>query len=368
MALYRDSRVIPNESIFGEVNFRLFEGASCGCLVLGQTIEEQAELFEPGREMDTYSHVLELGEKVAIYHTNPRLAGIMGRAAHARIAAEHLPDHRVVQLLEYGANASKNRATGHDAAKWTALTACAMVEAGVVRVGSATLFSKLAAVPQDVDVVAMAFRMQALFGDRAALRRNIATVLARPASKSDPIVCRTASLAAVQMDDVDAARACAFRFFAGQDEPCEGLHSMRDVLMRWAREFVCQGRVVRQGLSFDADRHIPGSAAECLLVILARNPDDQPANRLLESLLRPLPGFEQTRVGLLSSLTLSQRDDWRLDLALGLANLGAYRRQSGLEELRLGLECAVSQGQETEFWHTLMEQDPSGLILAALTA
>ncbi len=363
MALYRASRIIPNESIFGEVNFRLFEGASCGCLVLGQNIEEQTELFEPGREMDTYSHVVELDEKLSMYRDNPRLAGAMGRAAHARIKAEHLPDHRAARILEFAADAGRNRATGRDAAKWTALAACAMGEAGLVDMSHADLFSLLASVPQDADVVAMALRVQAMAGGVPVLEWNLKTLLTSPVSGATADVNQTASMAALRVNDFNVAKVFWYRHLETEGIECAPPGTPRELLTLWAKDLARRDRVVRQGFSFDIGRHLPGTAAECLLTILADEPNDLPTLRLLDSMLLPLPGLEQARMGFLSILTLFKRDDWRLALELGLVNLAAYRLDSGLEELRLGLNIATRQGQEAAFMRVLKARDRSGLLV-----
>ena len=366
MALYRASRIVPNESIFGEVNFRLFEGASCGCLVLGQDIEEQAELFEPGREMDTYSHVVELGEKLSMYQDNPRLAGAMGRAAHARVRAEHLSDHRVERVLEFAVDAGRNRATGSEADKWTALTACAMTEAGLVEIAHADLFSRLVSVPQDADVVAMALRVQAMAGIDSVLERNVMALLTTPVPGDASILNQTASMVALRLNNFDAAKAFWYRHLEFENKEIVLPKTPKELLTLWAKDLARRGHVARQGFSFDMARHLPGAAAECLLTILEDEPSDLPTLRLLDSMLRPLPGLEQSRVGFLSILTLHKRDDWRLALEIGLANLASYRLDSGLEELRLALSIATQQGQEAAFMRVLNNRDSSGLIVPLL--
>ncbi|MBQ9407465.1 MAG: glycosyltransferase family 1 protein [Desulfovibrio sp.] len=52
LALYDDTRVLPNEAIAHEFNFRIMEGASCGCCVLTPDIgDDLAANFTPGREV-----------------------------------------------------------------------------------------------------------------------------------------------------------------------------------------------------------------------------------------------------------------------------------------------------------------------------
>ena len=123
---------------------------------------------------------------------------------------------------------------------------------------------------------------------------------------------------------------------------------------------------MRGGFAFDLDMHLPASALECLLMATARAPRHLATLRLLDTMLRPLPGMEQMRVGFLSLLTLHERRDWRLALEIGLANLKSFRLDSGLDELRLARELARENGQETQFDRALAARDGSGLLAERL--
>lgn len=367
MALYAASKIIPNESIFGEVNFRLFEGATCGCLVLGQSIEEQAELFEPGREMDTYAHVVELDEKLATYFGNDKLTRAMGRAAHARVQAEHLPKHRVERILGYARDAGRNRASGADAAKWTALATCAMWEAGLLNVDLKVVLDLLVGARQDSDVMAATLRLQAAAGAPKVLEENLKALLTMPTSGSLELNL-AASMAALRVGHFSGAKTFWYRHLEGTGG--EGLppESPQALYTLWAKELQRRSLVIRPGFSFDPVRHLPATAVECLLMILNDEPQDLPTLRLLDSMLRPVFGTEQTRVGFLSILTLHERRDWRLALEIALANLVSFRLESGLEELQLALDLARGAGQESSFLRVLKGRDPSGLLLRKVGA
>jgi NodT family efflux transporter outer membrane factor (OMF) lipoprotein len=85
LELYGDSRLAPNESIMGELNFRLFEASSTGCLVLGQDLgPEQEALFEPGRDMEVFGHVAGLKSRLDFLLKNPRVAQAKARIRQAR--------------------------------------------------------------------------------------------------------------------------------------------------------------------------------------------------------------------------------------------------------------------------------------------
>ena len=116
MRLYDDSRVVPNECIANEVNFRLLEGASSGCLVLGPDVgEDQNALFAPDKEFLIYRDGLELLDLAAWAQKRPESAEAVGRAAMRRVQAEHLPEHRAATVLELAANLTRNRLTGRAA-------------------------------------------------------------------------------------------------------------------------------------------------------------------------------------------------------------------------------------------------------------
>lgn len=116
MRLYDDSRLVPNESIANEVNFRLMEGASSGCLVLSPDVgEDQNELLRPDKEFLIYHDGLELLEQIAWAKKRPDAVEAMGRAAMLRIQAEHLPEHRAATVLRLASSIAQNRLTGHAA-------------------------------------------------------------------------------------------------------------------------------------------------------------------------------------------------------------------------------------------------------------
>ncbi len=102
------------------------------------------------------------------------------------------------------------------------------------------------------------------------------------------------------------------------------------------------------------------------MTILADEPQHLPTLRLLDTMLRPISGLEQARVGFLSILTLHERDDWRLAFEIGLADLKSYRLDSGLEELHLAREITRKNDQEALFDKVLKARDPSGLLAARL--
>ncbi|MEF2230182.1 MAG: glycosyltransferase [Pseudodesulfovibrio sp.] len=367
--IYRDARIVPNESIFGEVNFRLFEGASCGCLVLGQNLGgEQAELFEPGREMDTCAHVAELDHKLSLYLRNGRLTAAMGRAAFERVRAEHLAVHRARRILEYAADAAGNRARGPEAEAWTALAAAALWEAGMLALPAGDVLARLEGVAPGGDVAESVLRIQAKAGKLRALEANVAALLGGELFADHAGLNLAGSMAALRLDHFDGAKAFWYRHCrASGGRECAPPRDPAGLLTLWARDLQRRDRTVRAGFPFDPGIHLPGSACECLLLLLHREPEHLPTLRRLDELLRPVAGLEQARVGFLSILTLHERDDWRLALEIGLADLQSFRLDSGLEELRLARSLARKAGQEPFFARALAARDPAGLVAGRLS-
>ncbi|MDR0827027.1 MAG: glycosyltransferase, partial [Desulfovibrio sp.] len=110
---YADTKVVPNESLTFEVNYRLLEAASCGCMVLSPDAgEDQNTLLEPGREFLVYHDGLELLDFVDFARRRPLVAEKIGLTAARRVTAEHLPPQRAHKLLEIALNTPRARLSG----------------------------------------------------------------------------------------------------------------------------------------------------------------------------------------------------------------------------------------------------------------
>lgn len=115
LELYGRSRIVPNEFIFEEVNFRLFEAASCACAVVNPAVPGVEELFLPGEEVALYRDGAELAWWVRRLLADDRLARGMGLRALARVRREHLPEHRARALLAAAAEMPRRAAEGQTA-------------------------------------------------------------------------------------------------------------------------------------------------------------------------------------------------------------------------------------------------------------
>ncbi len=97
--LYSNTRIIPNESIAKEVNFRLLEGASVGaCVITPDVGDDQNCLFTPNKEILVYKNLEELKTLIDKCLAEPDFCENIGRKAFERVQKEHTPLHRAQQL------------------------------------------------------------------------------------------------------------------------------------------------------------------------------------------------------------------------------------------------------------------------------
>lgn len=119
LGLYEDTRILPNECIALETNFRLLEGASCGCCVISPDIgEDQDVLFTPGREVLVYTDALECLDLMDFCLRKKPMAAKIGQGAYQRIQAEHLPRHRAASLLRVLQDAPRTALQGAQAQEY----------------------------------------------------------------------------------------------------------------------------------------------------------------------------------------------------------------------------------------------------------
>jgi hypothetical protein len=366
-AVYADARIAPDESIQGEITERLFKAAGAGCLVLeprsGNSLEE---LFEPGREVLVYGDALELAEIMERLAGQPGEAERLGRAARERVAREHLPGHRLQALgrlaLESPAAAPRGAAGEH--LFWLAAARC--LESGHLAAHPGQVIQGLAAYQQNPDCLTAILRLLAMGGQvREALE-----VAMRYASEgfahSDPGFMTCACALALRLDEFPLAARLYQAFVQASGDPAHQAPGPAQLYAALAQSLARRDMRQRPGFPFDKAVHLPATASEMYSMSLSLDPDNQSVLRKAESLLRDLPGNETLRLGLLSELSLRSGEDYRLGLALGLADLRTFRVRQGLEELRLAREQARSRGREQSFLRLLADQDPRGLIRAAL--
>lgn len=367
-ALYDTARIVPNEAISGEINLRLFEAASSGCLpVTERRPEDVAELFIPDREAFYYDDVLELDDRVRFALAHPGLTEKMGQAAQAAVTARHLPIHRAAQLLQLAARASAPP-TGPRATAGRALTLYHLRRSSQLVLSRKQVWDQLAATPDTPEI--MAARIQTAYGagDRDTVLTLIGLCLLQPEIAGHPVSATACCMAACLLDAPEEARR-AYVALAGQGRrDIPRLAGTREYLLYCAGRLEAAGYDFSPGMVFDPEIHLPENAVQCLVMAKALHPEDLEIERRLERLLRPLPGSEAERVALLSNLTLHKPEDWSLGLELGLTDLAGFRLEAGLEEIALAGATAERRGQGKHFSRRLLQADPSGRLRAALIA
>jgi len=365
---------VPNESIGGEINFRLFEAAGCGCVVLAQDLgPEQAELFEPGREMLVCADALELVETAQMLAARPHLAEALGRAAWERARAEHLPVARAQAILDTAATAQRLGADAAQGKRWLALSLAGLLEAGRLSSGGEAIAANLAAAdsPETPDELVLDARLRVAGRlDRQAETGELLRRCRETQTLSLPLLL-TCSMAALRLGLAHGggehfALARAFADTAGVGPEDAGRPFPAALLLAWAERLHADGPPRRKGFPFDVDTSLPACEMDCLYWASTLAPGDLPVLRRAEAGLARDWGAEVVRLGVLSELGLRARGDWRVGLATGLCDLKLFRPGAGLAELALAARLAGEQGDAAAFSLALAAVDPSGRIRRAL--
>lgn len=361
LAAYDHAHIAPNEAILGEINFRLLEAASCGCAVITPDVPGVADLFTPGEEVLLYDHGGQMLEMVRDLLAHPVKARLLGTRAYARVQAAHLPTHRARRLLELvpdpGA-AAHGRAA--EAAFWS--TIAVLREAGHLDVPPERLRPRLAALTDHPAAAAALLRLEVATDPEAA--RALVEALAQT-PPADQTLLAQAGLAALRLGAWEAAK----QLHAAAGIPLPEPPALSPaVLLAWATRWEQAGLPCRPGFVFDPSRHLPGSALEALVLAHEQAPEAQEPPRRLAELLAPWRGYEATRLGALSFLSLRHPEDWRLGLDAAHTNARAFRLREAAEELALAQAQASRQGEAAAFRQALDALDPSGALARILAA
>jgi len=366
--LYDNTWLVPNESIFSEVNFRLFEGASCGCVVLNQTVSSDiGRLFEPGREVEVYDTIVDLDMLIRRHLENPAKARQMGRAAWARVQAEHLPEHRAARILELAESAS-GALRGEDARVlvWDCLFR--LNEAGMYVSDVDRIATHLAARGRMPDGMATLLRCLFWLGRREEALGLAAGLVANKCFPGNLELNLTASGLALKCGQWELAKAVWLRYVRArnlrrQDVP----ESPLDLWNLWATQCERDWVTVRSGLRYDTTRGLPEAAMDCLMEANELSPGNLEAVQRMNTILsRQGSGGGGFRLNLLSHLGLHRPGDWRLGLELATVNLQTMRLKEGMEELILAFDAATDKGEQKRFLSVLAARDPYGALAKRL--
>jgi 2-polyprenyl-3-methyl-5-hydroxy-6-metoxy-1,4-benzoquinol methylase len=98
---YSASRVVFNRSIRNDVNMRVFEALACGSLLMTNDLSAngQADLFQDGKHLATYTDVEELLYKVTYYLAHDTMRERIAAAGRQEVLARHTYRLRMETLL-----------------------------------------------------------------------------------------------------------------------------------------------------------------------------------------------------------------------------------------------------------------------------
>lgn len=338
--LYADTRLVPNEAIAFEVNFRLTEAASAGCCVLTPDVgEDQNRLFEPDQEIMLYEHGLDLLEKAAFLLHHPKLAEKLGQAALRRVWAEHLPEHRVREIL-----AQCEEATGQppDPLASNPALDLALLERGR-HLGSQAPAKLLERLLKSGNNEAKAVAFRALVEtrpdqDHSELARHWLAKLDK-LGKPEPELLPAILAFALQRNDLELFKLVWLKQSGQQPKSLyQAALLLADYLSDLRRYFM-------PGFSFRPESMLPETALEALQTAARFSNGDQEWARRLERLCSRSKGLTLFRQQALAKL-VGVRASWQDFLAFGLTSLQAYDLTQASAALRQATVLAGQNGQE----------------------
>ncbi|MDL2307481.1 glycosyltransferase, partial [Desulfovibrio sp. OttesenSCG-928-C06] len=418
MKLFADSRIIPNESISREVNFRLFEGASCGSLVLSQNIgEDQDVCFTPEREVVLYENSLDLLDKCVFYVKHDKVAEKIARNARARVLAEHLPAHRAQETLDMAAELSSRpgaRATGAAAEGAFYLTLLQLARHGSHKLNTPWLLKRMGEHAEDAESAAgiLVLLAEAAMPESPLYRAELAALykeqglefcreLARTGMHAQSVECNLAASSfalltgepelafvfcqrqagalaadetgATAKPDASDAPVSGFARFAAavKTEEADAGKRLYAFYLDWAEVLTGCGYLAQPGFQMRIMRgFMPQTALECLFLAQTEsevgmevNVDNSELMELLHRVCSRLPGYESMDMGFLAYLSLYDQQNWQLQASYGLGGLRCLKLEEPLCELVEAAGKAAGAGREADFFRLLAEAPASEYII-----
>jgi len=101
--IFASSQIVVNQTVKGDLNFRVFESMICGAMLLTERSENGLlELFKEDQQLALYKKgdVKEAADKISYYLNHPEEAARIAAAGRAEILANHLPANRAKRILE----------------------------------------------------------------------------------------------------------------------------------------------------------------------------------------------------------------------------------------------------------------------------
>ncbi|MFO7726931.1 MAG: glycosyltransferase [Desulfonatronovibrio sp.] len=359
--LYSKTRFVPNESIAGEINFRIFEASSCGCLVLNQKLAEDiSDLYEPGREIVIFEHVLELKDKLDFYIKNPDMARKIAFNGWNTTRNRHLSRHRVADLIEYFPAQENKKMDSAAFRKNLYLTVLELWECGRFKSSKKKILEMLFSLPVDQEVLAAIIRVHK--SDFQRLPGYVIPILQQKQYDHDLFVNLNCSTACLSIERFDLARQFWKRQVLSQGKLYSPVDSPLQLYLFWAKELTRKGFRLRPGFLFDPELHLPQSGVECLIKASLTDPDNQEILLDIKRTVQGMPGLESMVLKIISGQSLRDHANWRWNLELAFFNLRSFRLRAGLEELFLGVENAGISGETGLFMDMLAARDDKGYL------
>lgn len=351
MGVYRKTRIVPNEALFGELNFRLFEAASCGCAVVNPDVGGGLdELFEIGQEIEVYNDVLELKEILDRLTSNPALSGGLGMAAYARILRDHLPQSRASTICDIAKNIPRREISKEHEKLQLCVSEFLLGEGGGSTVNWDSILRQMVALPQSEKRDAVLLRIFAKSELKDFFMEIVHPYLEKKIVSTDCYFNMSASVSALKLGLWEVAKHFWYSYKAqGRVEevakPADDVH----LLKLWGDALFKNGQSIRSGVAFDEIDGIPSCASDCFFAALYRRPSDKEIYRKLDIVFTGVKGGEPSRLGFLSHLSLHNPQDWRISAEVAVTNLKVFRLNEGLKELENARIIAQHRDQERFF-------------------
>ena len=359
LALYDDTRTLPNESICREFNFRIMEGASCGCCVLTEDIgEDLAVNFEPGSEVLTYKHALELDDLLSFLAARPAIAEKIGKAAQQRVLKSHLHEHRTARLMGMLPSLAAQTMDHSTAERVFALACIQWARSNpAYEKHLPALGALLEHLPPHPDVQAMRLRLLMESGQLEHARSLLVMILEADDSSSRPndgersFDLHTAcAVAALRLGELPLFLTC----FEQQWHLCPDLPVPRDLFeacIAWADLLAGTGRICQPGFHFDRTRHCPETAFEMAQMAQQFITGDESARQWVQKIAQctDKTPFYSLALDYKAQISLDAPEDWRSSLAYATACLNTFLLDDGLAEASQAYELARSAGREDAF-------------------
>ncbi|MBQ7617300.1 MAG: glycosyltransferase family 1 protein [Desulfovibrio sp.] len=349
LAAYNNTRVLPNESIGREYNFRITEGASCGCCVLSEDIgEDLASNFKIGQEVLTYRHALELDEQLTYLRKNQDLAKKIGQAAWVRVQKEHLPRHSWQRILDLAQKSSIKNLSQEDN-----YTACLLAAAYAMRGNNdpknlrETFLGNFKNAPATSKVLASQLRLLAETGRREDLHKLVAQIIENSCAKPVEAELNVAIQgAALFLEDQDLL----LKHQNLKNNQVKQINFL-DQAIFLARQQTEQKKYCHQGFNFDPQMTCPETAYDFLLLATRYAKSSEDTRRLHAELFKLSQKINQPEFCLIAAAdySLEHQNDWKASLAYAISSLRSFHVKDGQEELALAASLAKAQGALESF-------------------